>query len=155
MAKKMKVTRGSGNVFADLGLPNPEQELLKAQLTLQIYRIVKARKLTQAQAGEVLGIKQPHVSALMRNRAGNFSVGRLMEFLTALGQDVRITVKPTRKRVGEMEVRFAIPLYGLRCRTLAAGQRLNSVRNFMASFEALTSIVVPKLGSSDSHGRLQ
>ena len=49
------------NVFADLGLPNPEQELLKAQLTLQIYRLVKARKLTQAQAGEVLGIKQPNV----------------------------------------------------------------------------------------------
>ena len=104
MAKKAKGTRGSGNVFADLGLPNPEQELLKAQLTLQIYRIVKARKLTQAQAGEVLGIKQPHVSALMRNRAGNFSVGRLMEFLTALGQDVKITVKPTRKAVGEMQV---------------------------------------------------
>jgi predicted XRE-type DNA-binding protein len=96
--------RGSANVFADLGLPNPEQELLKAQLTLQIYRIIKQRGLTQAQAGEVLGIKQPHVSALMRNRAGTFSVGRLMEFLTALGQDVRITVKPTRKRQGEMEV---------------------------------------------------
>ena len=64
----------------------------------------EARGLTQAQAGEVLGIKQPHVSALMRNRAGNFSVGRLMEFLTALGQDVRITVKPTKKRVGEMDV---------------------------------------------------
>lgn len=88
---------GSGNIFADLGLPNPEQELLKAQLTLQIYKIVRARKLTQAQAGKVLGIKQPHVSALMRNRAGNFEVGRLMEFLTALGQDVKITVKPTRK----------------------------------------------------------
>jgi predicted XRE-type DNA-binding protein len=52
----------------------------------------------------VLGIKQPHVSALMRNRAGNFSVGRLMEFLTALGQDVKITVKPTRKERGAMEV---------------------------------------------------
>lgn len=105
MAKrKMRVEQGSGNGFADLGLPNPEQELLKAHLTLQIYRIVKARGLTQAQAGEVLGIKQPHVSALMRNRAGNFSVGRLMEFLTALGQDVRITVKPTRKARGEMAV---------------------------------------------------
>ena len=104
MVKKTTIKRGSGNVFADLGLPNPEQELLKAQLTLQIHRIVMARKLTQAQAGAVLGIKQPHVSALMRNRAGTFSVGRLMEFLTALGQDVRITVKPTRKAVGEMEV---------------------------------------------------
>jgi predicted XRE-type DNA-binding protein len=98
------IKRGSPNVFADLGLANPEQELLKAQLTLRIYKIIKQRGLTQTQAGEVLGIKQPHVSALMRNRAGNFSVGRLMEFLTALGQDVRITVKPTRKRQGEMEV---------------------------------------------------
>lgn len=87
-------------IFVDLGFPNPEQELLKAQLTLQIYRIVKARGLTQAQAGVVLGIKQLHVSVLMRNRAGNFSVGRLMEFLTALGQDVKITVKATRKMVG-------------------------------------------------------
>ena len=102
--KKIKAERSSGNVFADLGLPNPEQELLKARLTLQIYRIVKERGLTQARAGEILGIKQPHVSALMRNRAGNFSVGRLMEFLTALGQDVRITVKPTRKARGEMAV---------------------------------------------------
>src|SRR5437868_950086 len=98
------ITESSCNVFADLGLPNPEQELMKARLTLQIYKIIKARGLTQAQAGEILGIKQPHVSALMRNRAGNFSVGRLMEFLTALGQDVQVTVKPTRKAQGEMSV---------------------------------------------------
>ena len=97
MITKSRARRGRGNVFAALGLPNPEQELLKARLTLQIYKIVKARGLTQARAGEILGIKQPHVSALMRNRAGNFSVGKLMEFLTALGQDVRITVTPTRK----------------------------------------------------------
>ncbi len=75
-----------------------------ARLTRQIYEIVKERGLTQARAGELLGIKQPHVSALMRNRAGNFSVGPLMEFLAALGQDVRITVKPTRKAQGEIEV---------------------------------------------------
>jgi predicted XRE-type DNA-binding protein len=99
-----KIEKASGNVFADLGLPNPEQELLKARLTLQIYKIIKARGLTQRQAGELLGIGEPHVSTLMRNRAGNFSVGRLMEFLTALGQDVRITVKPTRKARGEMAV---------------------------------------------------
>src|SRR5713226_3496957 len=99
-----RVTESSGNVFADLGLPNPEQELPKARLTLQIYKIIKQRGLTQAQAGDILGIKQPHVSALMRNRAGNFSVGRLIEFLTALGQDVQITVKPTRKEQGEMSV---------------------------------------------------
>jgi predicted XRE-type DNA-binding protein len=95
---------GSGNVFADLGLPNAEQELLKAQLTLQIYRIVKQRGLTQTQAAKALGVRQPHVSLLMRNRAGTFSVGRLIDFLTALGQDVEITVRPTRKQHGEMSV---------------------------------------------------
>jgi predicted XRE-type DNA-binding protein len=99
-----RVTESTGNVFADLGLPNAEQELLKAQLALQIYRIVKQRGLTQTQAAEALGIKQPHVSLLMRNRAGSFSVGRLIDFLTALGQDVEITVRPTRKKHGELSV---------------------------------------------------
>jgi predicted XRE-type DNA-binding protein len=106
MAKKTKIRawEGSGNVFADLGLPHPEQELLKADLTLQIYGLIKRRDMTQAEAGKILGIGQPQVSMLMRNRSGTFSVGRLMEFLTALGQDVEITVKPTKKRHGEMSV---------------------------------------------------
>jgi len=101
---RVRAERGSGNVFADFGLPHPEQELLKARLTLQIYKIIKDRGVTQAKAGEILGIKQPHVSALMRNRAGTFSVERLMEFLTALGQDVEITVRRTRKRQGKVSV---------------------------------------------------
>jgi predicted XRE-type DNA-binding protein len=100
----VSITESSGNVFADLGLPNPEQEMMKARLTLQIYRIIRERGLTQAQAAKVLGIKQPHVSLLMRNRSGSFSAGRLMEFLTALGQDVEITVRPARKAYGEMSV---------------------------------------------------
>jgi predicted XRE-type DNA-binding protein len=99
-----RVTESTGNVFVDLGLPNAEQELLKAQLVLQIYRIIKQRGLTQTQAAEALGIKQPHVSLLMRNRAGTFSVGRLIDFLTALGQDVEITVRPARKKHGELSV---------------------------------------------------
>lgn len=99
-----RVTESSGNVFADLGLPNPKQELTKAELTIQLYRIIKQRGMTQAEAGRALGIKQPHVSLLMRNRAGSFSVGRLMEFLTALGQDVEIAVRPSRKEHGEMSV---------------------------------------------------
>ena len=98
------VTEGSGNVFADLGIPDAEKELLKARLTLQIYAIIRERGLTQVEAAEVLGIKQPHVSLLMRNRSGTFSVGRLMDFLTALGQDVEITVRPTRKAHGEVSV---------------------------------------------------
>src|SRR5271169_52695 len=77
-----RVTQGSGNVFADLGLRNPEQELLKAQLTLQIYTILKNSGLTQVQIAKALGVQQPQVSLLMRNRAGNFSVGRLKQNLT-------------------------------------------------------------------------
>jgi len=103
-SKKNKSGAGAGNVFADLGLAHPEQELLKANLTLQIHRLIKDRGLTQTEAAGILGVKQPQVSALMRNRAGNFSVGRLIEFLTALGQDVEIAVKPTRKLQGEMSV---------------------------------------------------
>jgi len=99
-----QVTEGSGNVFADLGLPNPEQELLKAQLTLQIYTILKNSGMTQVEIAKILGVQQPQVSLLMRNRAGNFSVGRLMEFLTALRQDVEITVRPSRKEHGELTV---------------------------------------------------
>ena len=102
-----RVKQGSGNVFADLGLPNADQELMKARLTLQIARIIKDRGLTQTEAARILGIQQPHVSALARNRAGNFSVGRLIDFLTALGHDVEITVKPTQKDHGAMSVVFA------------------------------------------------
>jgi predicted XRE-type DNA-binding protein len=98
--KPMEAEKSSGNVFADLGLPHPEQELLKAKLTLRIYRLIKSRDLTQTEAGKILGIKQPHVSALMRNRSGAFSVERLMDFLIALGQDVEISVKPARGERG-------------------------------------------------------
>ena len=99
-----RVTQGSGNVFADLGLPNPEQELLKAQLTLQIYTILKASGMKQVEIAKILGVQQPQVSLLMRNRAGNFSIGRLMEFLTALRQDVEIIVRPARKEHGALSV---------------------------------------------------
>ena len=101
---KIRVKKGSGNVFADLGFANPEREELKARFTLQIYRLIKARGLTQAQAGEVLGIKQPHVSSLMRGQSGAFSVERLMDFLAVLGQDVQITVRSTRKPRGEVSL---------------------------------------------------
>jgi predicted XRE-type DNA-binding protein len=103
-SKGIRTEKSSGNVFADLGLPRPEQELLKARLTLQVYRLIKARGFKQAEAGKILGIKQPHVSLLMRNRSGGFSVERLMDFLTALGQDVEITVRPARRQHGEMSV---------------------------------------------------
>ena len=103
-SRAARVTEGNGNVFADLGLPNPEQELLKAQLTLQIYTILKASGMKQVDMAKILGVRQPQVSLLMRNRAGNFSIGRLMEFLMKLRQDVEITVRPTRKDHGALSV---------------------------------------------------
>jgi predicted XRE-type DNA-binding protein len=102
--KMARVTESSGNVFVDLGLSNPKQELLKAQLTLQIHTILKDKGMTQAEIAKILGVRQPQVSLLMRNRAGGFSIGRLMEFLTALRQDVEITVRPTRKEHGALSV---------------------------------------------------
>ncbi len=97
--------KSSGNVFADLGLPNSEQELLKAKLTVQIYRLIKERDLTQSKAAALLGTTQAQVSALMRCRPVAISVGRLMEFLTVLGQDVEVTVRPARARKpGHMSV---------------------------------------------------
>jgi predicted XRE-type DNA-binding protein len=96
--------KSSGNVFADLGIPHPEQELLKACLTLQISRNIKSRHLTPAQAGEILGLKQPQASPLVRNRAGNFSAERLMGCLTALGHDVEIHIKRGRKPHGQIAV---------------------------------------------------
>jgi predicted XRE-type DNA-binding protein len=106
-AKKIKVINGSNNVFTDLGLPHPDQALMKAHLTLQIYRIIKNRGLTQTQAAKVLGVSQPQVSALARNRAGNFSVGRLLNFLTTLGHDVEITVRSTRREQGQLSLNVA------------------------------------------------
>ncbi len=103
-SSRKTVKKGSENIFADLALADADQELMKARLTLQIYRIIQQRGLTQTEAGRILGISQPHVSALARNRSGNFSVGRLLDFLTALGQDVKITVTPADKEHGQMSV---------------------------------------------------
>lgn len=108
MSKKKKVDvefkESSAKVFADLGFPNPEQEMVRARLALQIYRIIKMRKLTQVQAAKVLGIQQPSVSRLMNGRSGEYSVERLMDFLTDLGHDVQISVKSTRKAHGVLSV---------------------------------------------------
>jgi predicted XRE-type DNA-binding protein len=102
---KHEQEQSSGNVFADIGLPHAEQERLRAQLTLQIYRLIKERRLTQSRASVLLGTTQTQISALMRCRPVSVSVGRLIEFLTILGQDVEVTLKPTLKhKQGHMSV---------------------------------------------------
>ena len=91
-----EITHGTGNVFADLGMPDAVERQTKTRLTLTINDIIKARKLRQVEAGRTLGIPQSNVSALVNYRLDGFSVERLMGFLTALDQDVEIVARPTR-----------------------------------------------------------
>jgi predicted XRE-type DNA-binding protein len=89
---------GSRNVFKDLGIPNAEEHLIKAQLVFKIDSIMKSRRLKQAEAAELLGIKQQDVSKMLRGEFRQFSVERLLRFLLSLDQDVEIVVKPHRGR---------------------------------------------------------
>jgi predicted XRE-type DNA-binding protein len=88
-----KVHNGSGNVFADLGLPNAEEHLAKADLAHWIIKLIKSAQLSQREAAERLGVDQPKISALIRGRLQDFSIERLMRFVTALDQDVVITIR--------------------------------------------------------------
>lgn len=104
MNEEIKVTSSSGNVFADLNLSNPEERLIKAELTSRISRIIEQKKLTQMEAAELLGIDQPKVSALTRGRLSGFSTTRLLRFLNALGNDVEIVVKPKPESRSEAKI---------------------------------------------------
>jgi predicted XRE-type DNA-binding protein len=90
------VEESSGNVFADIGLRNPEELLAKAELVQRIADIIAERKLTQTRAAKVLGIDQPKVSALLRGKLDGFSTDRLFRFLNALGRDVEIVIRPAK-----------------------------------------------------------
>ena len=85
MSEDIKITRSSGNVFADLGLPDADHLLAKADLAIEISSIIEDRGLTQAEAAEIMGVDQPKVSALVRGRLDGFSMERLYRFLIALG----------------------------------------------------------------------
>lgn len=101
MTRKVKVETGSGNIFADLGLPDADTHFLKAQIVSEIYRIADERKLTQARAGKLMGISQPEVSRMFKGNFREYSIERLMGFLTSFDRDVEIVVKP-RKRGGKV-----------------------------------------------------
>ncbi len=103
---KIPVTASSGNVFADLGFAEPEEELTKAQLASHIRQTIRRRRLTQVAAAGLMGIDQPKVSALLNGRLANFSSERLMRLLIALGQDVEIMVrsKPRNRARGRIRV---------------------------------------------------
>ena len=90
------ITRGTPNVFADLGLSDAAERQTKTRLALALNRIVKARGLKQIEAARLLGVPQPKVSALVNYRLDGFSVEKLMDFIVALGRDVEIVVRPPR-----------------------------------------------------------
>jgi predicted XRE-type DNA-binding protein len=97
MTRKVKIEMGSGNIFADLGLPDADSHFLKAQIVSEIYRLARERKLTQAQTGKRIGISQPEVSRMFKGHFREYSIERLMEFLTGFDRDVEIVVKPHNK----------------------------------------------------------
>ena len=95
VVRGIAVEQGSGNVYADLGYPDSDSMLVKAQLVAKIAEIVQRRALTQARTAEILGLTQPKVSALLKGRFRGVSEHRLLECLTRLGRDVHIVIKPT------------------------------------------------------------
>jgi predicted XRE-type DNA-binding protein len=107
MKRKAKVEMGSVNIFADLGLPEAGPHFLKAQIVAELNRLATAGTLTQTQVGKRLGISQPEVSRLFKGHFREYSIERLMEFLTGFDRDVDIVVRPHKKagKVGRITFR--------------------------------------------------
>lgn len=102
---RIAVAASSGNVFADLGFPEPEEELAKAELLKHIQQTIRRRRLSQKAAAVLMGVDQPKVSALVNGRCANFSSGRLMKLLIRLGQDVEVTIRPAPQGRGRGRLR--------------------------------------------------
>lgn len=100
----IEVETGSGNVFADLGLPGADKLKIKSGLVIEITRAVRRLGLTQQEAGERMGITQPKVSALLRGDFTHLSERKLMDCLNRLGYDIEIKVTPARKQMGHLRV---------------------------------------------------
>jgi predicted XRE-type DNA-binding protein len=103
----IEVERSSGNVFADLGLPDAEKLKIKSGLVIEIARAVRRLGLTQEEAGRRMGIPQPKVSGLMRGDFANLSERKLMDCLNRLGYDIEIRVLPTAEQVGQLRLAIA------------------------------------------------
>jgi predicted XRE-type DNA-binding protein len=109
MTNDNRITRGSKNVFSDLGFPDAEERQTKLRLAYTINTILEERRFTQIEAARVLGASQPKVSALTNYKLDGFSVERLMIFLTALDRDVQIVIKkkPRSRSSGRISVEAA------------------------------------------------
>ena len=98
-----KITRGSGNVFKDLGFDNPEEYQAKAELALQIIKIIEDRALTQKEAATLIGATQPDISKLKRGQLKGFTLDRLFSFLLRLNRNIQIRVTKARGKSGKLE----------------------------------------------------
>jgi predicted XRE-type DNA-binding protein len=110
MAKLPAHHVSSGNIFADLGLENADELLLKAKIAAEISEITKRRKLTQSKAATLMGVAQPDLSNLMRGHFKGFSIERLMKMITALGRDVEIIIRPAprSRKLGKIKIERAV-----------------------------------------------
>jgi len=102
LVEGVEVELGSGNVFADLELPDAEKLQIKSGLTIEITKAIRKQRLTQAEAADRMGLTQPKVSALLRGDFANFSERKLMDCLNRLGYDIEIRVNPARSTVGHL-----------------------------------------------------
>jgi predicted XRE-type DNA-binding protein len=109
MTETMTVTRGSGNVFADLGIANPDEAMLKAQIVTALRDIIKDKGLTQTAAADLIGAAQPDLSKLLRGQTSGFTLERLFKFLRVLGSDIEIKVSHSNRdeREGRLQLRVA------------------------------------------------
>lgn len=101
MSDHIKIQASSGNIFQDLGFPNADEMLMKAELVRQISEIIEQRELTQVEAAKLLGIDQPKVSALIRGKLSGFSIERLLRFLNLLGCEIEIVVNKNPKSMSK------------------------------------------------------
>jgi predicted XRE-type DNA-binding protein len=102
----IEVTESSGNVFADLGLPNADRLKVKSDLVIEIIRAIRRLGLTQEAAAQRMGLTQPKVSSIVRGDFANVSERKLMDCLTRLGYDVEIAIRPSRRQTGRLSVAF-------------------------------------------------
>ncbi len=109
MNARTKVTRGSGNVFADLGFVNADEHQMKARIVMMLDTLIEKKALTQSKAAEITGIKQPDLSKILRGNFTGFSLERLLGAVRALGSDVEIKVKakPSNDRAGRLSLLVA------------------------------------------------
>jgi predicted XRE-type DNA-binding protein len=99
-----QITRGSGNIFRDLGLPDADVLQAKADLVHKIATLIEKRGLTQVEAAAILGVSQPKISALLHGRIDGFSMDRIVKYLAALDQDVSISVRPKAHEVPKIKI---------------------------------------------------